>query len=134
MMNINEELMAKARGAKSVEELLALAKENNVELTEEEANAYFEQMNRTGELSDDELDSVAGGGCGKKESKPFDPTKPLFRNGTCDLWEPYLVSYTSSGKVPIDQRGLPISEYNHVCGNCGWTHTEGEYIYCERRS
>lgn len=40
MMNINEELMAKARAAKSVEELLALAKENDVELTEEKAN-YF---------------------------------------------------------------------------------------------
>ncbi|MBD5482277.1 MAG: hypothetical protein HDR15_07120 [Lachnospiraceae bacterium] len=61
----NEELMAKAREVKSAEELLALAKENDVELTEEQANAYFEQMNTTGELSDDELDSVAGGGCYK---------------------------------------------------------------------
>ena len=61
----NEELMAKAREVKSAEELLALAKENDVELTEEQANAYFEQMNKTGELADDELGSVAGGGCYK---------------------------------------------------------------------
>ncbi len=65
----NEELMAKARGAKSAEELLALAKENDVEFTEEQANAYFEQMNKTGELSDDELDSVAGGGCHKSDGR-----------------------------------------------------------------
>lgn len=65
----NEELMAKARGAKSAEELLALAKENDVELTEEGAKAYFEQMNKTGELEDDELDSVAGGGCHKKDGR-----------------------------------------------------------------
>lgn len=63
MMNINEELMAKARAAKSVEELLALAKENDVELTEQKANYFFRKMNQSGELEDDELDSVAGGGC-----------------------------------------------------------------------
>ncbi|MDE6420342.1 MAG: hypothetical protein K2K87_07425 [Lachnospiraceae bacterium] len=65
----NEELIAKAREAKSAEELLALAKENDVELTEEGAEAYFEQMNKTGELEDDELDSVAGGGCHKKDGR-----------------------------------------------------------------
>ena len=61
-MELNNELLAKA--AKSPEELLALAKENNVELTEESAKAYFDQLHpQTGELSDDELDNVAGGGC-----------------------------------------------------------------------
>ena len=35
--------------------------------TEEEAKAYFEQLHpKTGELSDDELDNVAGGGCHTK--------------------------------------------------------------------
>ena len=43
---------------------MALAKENGMELTEESAKAYFEQLNpKTGELSDDELNNVAGGGC-----------------------------------------------------------------------
>ncbi|WP_295859885.1 Nif11-like leader peptide family natural product precursor, partial [uncultured Oscillibacter sp.] len=51
----NNELLAKAKAAKSPEELLALAKENGIELTEEEARTYFEQMHpQTGELSDDE--------------------------------------------------------------------------------
>ncbi len=63
MAEFNNELLEKARAAKSPEEIIALAKENDVLLSEEEANAYFEQMNKTGELSDDELDSVAGGGC-----------------------------------------------------------------------
>ena len=63
-MELNNELLAKARAAKSPEELLALAKENNVELTEESAKAYFDRLHpQTGELSDDELDNVAGGGC-----------------------------------------------------------------------
>ena len=63
-MKMNNELIAKAKQAKNPEELLALAKENGVELTEESAKAYFNQLNpKTGELADDELDNVAGGGC-----------------------------------------------------------------------
>ena len=64
---MNEEMIAKAREAKTVEELIALAKENGVELNEEDAKMYFEQLNaKKGELSDDELDAVAGGGCETK--------------------------------------------------------------------
>ena len=60
-----ENLVEIARSAKSVEELLALAKENNFEMNEEEAKTYFAQLNPTsGELDDDDLDNVAGGGCG----------------------------------------------------------------------
>ena len=62
MNNLTPELIAKAKAAKSAEELLALAKENNVELTEEEAKTYFEQLNANGTVSDEELDAVVGGG------------------------------------------------------------------------
>ena len=62
---MNEELVKKAKEAKSVEELLALAGENGIGLTEEQAKAYFAQLHpAAGELDDDELDAVAGGGCG----------------------------------------------------------------------
>ena len=65
------ELIEKAKSAKTPEELLSLAKENGVELTEESAAAYFEQLNpKTGELADEELDNVAGGGC--FGSDPYD--------------------------------------------------------------
>ena len=63
-MELNEELIAKAKGTKTPEELAALAKESSIDLTEEEAKAYFEQLHpKTGELSDDELDNVSGGAC-----------------------------------------------------------------------
>ena len=61
MKNLTPELIAKAKAAKSAEELLALAKENNVEMTEEQAKIYFEQLNANGAVSDDELGAVAGG-------------------------------------------------------------------------
>ena len=67
---MNQELVNKARKAKSVEELLALAKENEIELTTEQAKEYFAQLNPTkGELSDDELEDVAGGGCFPEEER-----------------------------------------------------------------
>ncbi len=62
---LTPELLEKAKQAKNSEELIALAKENGIELTAEEANTYFEKLNpKDSELSDDELDSVAGGKCG----------------------------------------------------------------------
>ena len=62
-MKLSKELLEKAKQAKTAEELLAIAKAENVELTEEEAAKAFAELNKTGEISDEELDNVAGGGC-----------------------------------------------------------------------
>lgn len=61
--NFTPELIARAKQAKSAEELIALAEENGIALTEEKAREYFGRLNGSGELSDNELDSVSGGGC-----------------------------------------------------------------------
>ena len=65
----DEDLIAKAKQANSVEELMALAKENGYPVDEKEAEFYFGKIHKTGELSDDELDNVAGGGCGPNRCK-----------------------------------------------------------------
>ena len=63
-MELNNELIAKAKEAKTPDELMALAKENGTEMTEESAEAYYNLLHpQNGEVSDDELDNVAGGGC-----------------------------------------------------------------------
>ena len=68
MKNLKPEMIEKAKVAKSAEELLALAKENNVEMTADEAATCFVQLNpKSGELSDDDLDNVAGGACARTE-------------------------------------------------------------------
>ena len=70
-MKMNKELLEKAKCAKNAEELMALAKENGMEMTEESANAYLDLLHSQnselayGELADDELDNVSGGGCYK---------------------------------------------------------------------
>ncbi len=76
---LTPQLLAKAKQAKNTEELIALAKENGVELTAESAKAYFDQLHKDGELADDELDQVAGGkrcgttynDYGQPETTPF---------------------------------------------------------------
>ena len=61
---MNEEIIKKAAEARTPEELLALAKENGIELSGEQAKALFARLHpASGELADDELDAVAGGGC-----------------------------------------------------------------------
>ena len=68
MKNLTPEMIEKAKAAKSAEELFALAKENNVEMTADEAKTYFAQLGpKSGELDDDDLDAVAGGGCARTE-------------------------------------------------------------------
>lgn len=82
MTNFSPELFEKAKAAKNAEELLALAKANNVEITAEEANTYFNQLNpASGELSDDELDNVSGGAGGSSNRR-------VDIHGCCQLWEP----------------------------------------------
>ena len=59
-----KELLEKAKAAKTPEEIQAIAKENGIEdFSLESAKAYYEQLHKEGELSDEELDNVAGGAC-----------------------------------------------------------------------
>ena len=107
MNNLTPELIAKAKAAKSAEELLELAKENGVELSEEEVKTCFEQLHANAEVSDDELEAVSGGGicqdvidffqsknglndststcCGDKTKPSTIPVKPGFDSGITPL-------------------------------------------------
>ena len=60
-MKLSKELLEKAKTAKSAEELLAMAKAENIDLSAEGAEKAFAELNKTGELSDEELNNVAGG-------------------------------------------------------------------------
>ena len=59
---VSKELIEKAIKCKTAEELIALAKEENVELTKEEAEAYLAELNDA-ELDEASLRKVAGGDC-----------------------------------------------------------------------
>ena len=71
MTNFTPELIEKAKLTKNAEELLALTKANGVEITEEEAETYFAQLD--GAVADDELGAVSGGfHCGNENDSGVD--------------------------------------------------------------
>lgn len=68
-MNFATELIEQAKMTKSPEELREIAKKNCIEMTEEEANTYYQQLHQaSGEIADDELDNVSGGGCSTSDN------------------------------------------------------------------
>ena len=98
-MKFTEDQLAKIKAAKTAEELIALAKAEGVEATEEQIRAQFAAMHKEGELADDELDNVSGAGCGPtiktvkcpncgKEHKVPSGTKTCF---TCECGKPLAV-------------------------------------------
>ncbi len=62
---MNEEMLKKLQGAKSVEEVIAIAKEYGQEVTTEQAQELLDRLkvggDSEGELSDDALEAAAGG-------------------------------------------------------------------------
>ncbi len=117
------ELIKKARQAKSAGELLALAKENDIALTEDEARDYFaqlhEQCNQSGELSDDELDSVAGGSCGGGQN--IDPSRARLPSHTCEYFHCRICNNADSSKekhICLPQPLYPEFWACSICMNC----------------
>lgn len=101
-MNISNELLEKAKKAKSAEELLEVAKSENIEFSPEQADKVYAELHKTGELSDDELDNVAGG---------------------CDEYQS-----GDSAQFSIGQRVLYIEVMNVPHQGCEYYHHYGNVI------
>lgn len=112
MLKINAEIIEKAKQAKSVDDLLILAKEHDITLTEEDANEFFKAIGQEkGELSDEELDNVAGGGCRGEDGMLL--VTPTYK---CSLWE--------------DKLGHRPRELGVGCSDCKWIFTVKLLSYC----
>ena len=116
-MKFTDEMLEKAKTAKSAEELLAMAKAEKVELTEEEAVKAFAELNKTGELSDEELDNVSGG-CGR-DYEPSGETPKFHVGDRLAMVHPVIgrsiavrVTYVSSVKSCMN--GVNVFTYNTV--------------------
>ncbi len=115
---LTPELLEKAKLTKSAKELIALAKENGIELTEEETNTYFAMLNpQDGELADDELDQVAGGRkCGT-----------IYKDG-CPV-----VSPLNSCEYFTDKETMKESPNDGYCCNCHYVtgDSSGLLMLCD---
>ena len=109
-MNFTAEQLKKINEAKTAEELIALAKAEGIEISEEEIKAKFAEMHNEGEIADDELDNVAGGGCAYREclvdngqymrirKKTTQEEFDVYAKG-CDLSGSYLDLMDENGNV-----------------------------------
>ena len=102
MKNLTPEIIGKAKAAASADELLAIAKENGIELTPDEAAIYYVQFHGNGAVDDDELDLVAGGCFG------------IFGGSstTSTIESPAVCAFCGT-RVSIKDRG------SEICSKCG---------------
>ena len=95
-MNISNELLEKAKKAKSAEELLEVAKSENIEFSPEQADKVYAELHKSGEISDEELDNVAGGcehtyhdacpACGNRSFSYYGESSVHCSNPKCGQW------------------------------------------------
>ncbi len=83
METLTTALIEKAKKAKNAQDLIALAKDENMELTLEQATEYMKVLHPPmGEIEDDDLDNVAGGGCHKGDGRLV-----VTVNHKCKYWK-----------------------------------------------
>ncbi len=119
---MTNEMIEKAKECKSAEELLALAKENGIEMTAEEAAEKFTALNNMGELSDDELENAAGGGCtidGIARKDVFPEVGQVFT--TRLLYQERQVACSKCGSIYFRCTSIDPSAGTmySTCTNCG---------------
>ena len=126
-MNISKELIEKAKTAKTAEELLEMAKEESIEMSAEQAAEYFVTIHASGELSDEELDNVAGG-CGGRDYEPSGETPKFHVGERLAMVHPVIgryievrVTYVSSVKLCMN--GVNVFTYNTKSTCNGDTYT-----------
>ncbi len=111
---MNEELMKRVRDASSADELLIEAEKCGIRLGREKAEEYFASFHKSGELDEDELGAVSGGGCGDYQKCPAcNGAEPLwmFRGGrleeiVCPSCGAKLDYDTSSGIYSVIREGV----------------------------
>lgn len=129
------EFMIQARATESPEALADLLAKQGMPLTAEEARAHFELFHQTGELSDEELDNVAGGACYSRGKMVVTaPASCVKQNGghQSDLsighWNCKVCGGPAHMFFDMDPSSYGYGEWdvNHICGakdkyvmNCG---------------
>ena len=123
--NYTPEQIKKAMAAKSPEELAALAKEYGIELTTAQAQEYFAKLHpQSGELADEELDNISGGGCGSDDDDNVDTASPY---GTCDQFS------NKYGNASYYPENGSITRITSICRFCSHYSEDNRGKHCALR-
>lgn len=117
---ISKELIEKAKKCTSKEELLELAKAENIKLSDKEVNNIFISANANGVLSDEELDNISGGTC---YSSGVECPQSCGYEESRGKTRPYVI--VTAGNT------CPKSPY--TCCTCSWHFSDEITMYCAAR-
>ena len=112
-MELTSKMKRVAMQAKSVEELLKLAEAYGYEISKEEAEEIYAELNQAGELSDEELENVTGGGCYSTDKHGM-----------------LIVTFGNSCKL-FERNG---GRSGSTCTSCRWAFIDGYIAYCGKRT
>ena len=124
---ISKELLEKAKKCTTKEEILELAKAENVEISDENIANLLSCTETNKELSDDELENVAGGTChsdwtyAKLGITPAYPQRPEYH--------PVITTQGNNCNRHQDYPGFWIT-----CHECNYHYVIGPTVYCRIRS
>ena len=143
---MNQELLKKAREAKTAEELLKIAHDAGLtEFTEENARGYYDLLHQTGEMADSELEDAAGGctqyyeNTGKRIvtsgnlcAKRMDNDR-LWVCRSCGMIAALCNCYPEPTEFE-DFWGVVIRKTKESCGTCDFLHSNPNklYFYCSQ--
>ena len=125
---VSKELLEKAKKCSTKEELLELAKSENVEVSDDEINVLLKSTVTNRELSDEELENVAGGSCYSGSTFADLGIEPQNEYGAKQesYYHPLI---TTIGNYCSMHQGFWAT-----CGDCPHHHTIGPTVYCRTRS
>ena len=105
---MDKALLEKAAQCKSAEEVKALAAEAGMDLTEEQAAELYAKVNGATPLTDEELETVAGGSCDGSEDDIYicNQSGASFRSGD---------GVTKAGLCYVHGSDMPAGESHYFC-------------------
>lgn len=141
MNHFSAEQIQQAKGTANPEELMELAKSLHIEMTADEAKCFFEQLHpASGELSDEELDNVSGGGC--KTSGGYtvvtSATKCFtgkYESAQCKEYvgtPAEITVWQNTSNMSLRQTWWNMSGWPGRCGNCRYLEFDGGTGYCSK--
>lgn len=101
MAQFSKEQLELAKKAKSSKQIKDLAKNNGYDIDDKEANSIYEYLQKHGELQDEELTSVSGGGCtyNSGDKPKFSLDQEVFVNEGVGNWFPCVITWVSTEKT-----------------------------------
>ncbi|MCL1893254.1 MAG: Nif11-like leader peptide family RiPP precursor [Holophagaceae bacterium] len=128
MSNFTPEQLEAAKAAKSPEELVTMAKDAGVEITLEQAKTFVASQ-KQGELADEELENVAGGGC------HHDGWLIVTVGYSCGCFECKHCggdNTRSSGLISdVHECNVYNGNLKVCCSHCEWCHYESALWLCK---